>query len=442
MESLLEQLIADFHERKLPAFTRRHVRLPILPGKIDSVIGMRRSGKTWFLYQIITDILSKKTPKECVLYLNLEDERLLPMVAGDLHQITDVYYRRYPLLKDRTCFFFFDEIQNISGWEQFVRRLIDTENVHICVTGSSAKLLSREIATSLRGRSISTEIFPFSFIEALEHNGIDAGDGIRPGAKKRALLENKFQTFLVEGGFPEVQGIDTEYRIRILQEYLDVVILRDLVERYKISNTIPLRYMIRHLINSTACLFSINKFYNNLKSQGIKCSKNTLHEYLGHLSDTYLFFQVPVHTRSERKRMVNPRKIYAIDPGLVNACSRSFRPDWGHLLENFVFLKLRRENSVIEYYKTKTGHEIDFLITDHHGRESLIQVSAELKNPSTRKRELKALVEAMGECKLHTGTIITLDHEEKLKTDYGRIDIVPAWLWALSACWSETEIPS
>ena len=136
MESLLEQLIADFHERKLPVFTRRHVQLPILPGKVDSVIGMRRSGKTWFLYQIIADILSKKTPKECVLYLNLEDERLLPMVAGDLHQITDVYYRRYPFLKDRTCFFFFDEIQNISGWEQFVRRLIDTENVHICITGS------------------------------------------------------------------------------------------------------------------------------------------------------------------------------------------------------------------------------------------------------------------------------------------------------------------
>ena len=131
--------------------------------------------------------------------------------------------------------------------------------------------------------------------------------------------------------------------------------------------------------------------------------------------------------------MVNPRKIYAIDPGLVNACLRNFRPDWGHLLENFVFLKLRRENSVIEYYKTKAGHEVDFLITDHQGRKSLIQVSAELKDPATRKRELKALFEAMVERKLHTGTIITLDQEEKLKTDYGRIDIVPAWLWDLSS---------
>ena len=131
--------------------------------------------------------------------------------------------------------------------------------------------------------------------------------------------------------------------------------------------------------------------------------------------------------------MVNPRKIYAIDPWLVNACSRSFLPDWGHLLENFVFLRLRRENRVIEYYKTKAGNEVDFLLTDHQGRESLIQVSAELKDPATRKRELKALFEAMEECKLQTGTIITPDVEEKLKTNYGHIDIVPAWLWGLSA---------
>jgi predicted AAA+ superfamily ATPase len=160
METMLEELIADFHERSMPELTRRHVKLPWLPNKIDTVIGMRRSGKTWLLFQVISDLLSEKIPKESIVYLNLEDERLLPMTASDLRWIPDIYYRRYPQLRDRSCTFFFDEIQNIPGWEQFIRRLLDTENIHICLTGSSAKLLSREIATSLRGRSIATEIFP------------------------------------------------------------------------------------------------------------------------------------------------------------------------------------------------------------------------------------------------------------------------------------------
>jgi len=433
METIIEHLIADFQERDLPKFTRRHAKLPWLPNKIDTVIGMRRSGKTWFIFQAISDLLSKGIPKESILYLNLEDERLLPMTVTDLQKIPDVYYRRYPHLRDKECTFFFDEIQNISGWERFIRRLLDTENIHICLTGSSAKLLSREIATSLRRRSISTEIFPFSFQEMLEHTMVDIGDCTRPGSKKRALLENRLASYLLEGGFPEVQGIDAGYRIRILQDYLDVVILRDLVERHKISKTVPLRYMIRHLMNATAGLFSVNKFYNDLRSQGVACGKNTLHEYLDHLSDAYLFFQVHVHTRSERVRMVNPRKIYTIDTGLVEACSRRIQKGWGHLLENFVFTELRRSYGIIEYYKTKSGHEVDFLVTDRQGRRSLFQVTADLQNPGTRTRELKALNDAMQECGLREAAVITLNEEEQLEAESGRIYVLPAWLWALRA---------
>jgi len=431
MEALLEQLIADFHERDLPPLTRRHVSLPWLSGKIDTVIGMRRSGKTWFLFQTIKHLLENGMPKESILYLNFEDERLMPMNASDLHRVTDVYFRRYPHLRDMACAFFFDEIQNISGWEQYVRRLMDTENAHICLTGSSAKLLSREISTSLRGRSISTEIFPFSFKEFLVHLGIDYKEGMRPGTKKRALLENKLRAYLLEGGFPEVQGIDPDYRFRILQDYLDVVILRDLVERHRITNTIPLRYLIRHLLNNPAGLFSVNKFYNTLKSQGIPCGKNTLHEYLDHLADTFLFFQVHLHTRSERARMVNPRKIYSIDPGLVYACSRNVSPEWGHLLENFVFLELRRYHGTIEYYKTADNREVDFFVTDRMGQKTLIQVSAAMDEPTTRSREINALSEAMEECDLNEATVVTLNQEEHLDTGSGNIHILPAWMWAL-----------
>ncbi len=411
MEHLIEKLIADFHERTLPALTRRRLRLPMLPNKIDTLIGMRRTGKTCFLFQLAADLLSQGHPREAVLYLNLEDERLLPLQAADLQRIPDTFFRRYPGLHGKPCWFFFDEIQNIPGWERFVRRLLDAGFIRLCVTGSSSRLLSREIATSLRGRSLATEVLP--------------------GARKRALLANRFRTYLEEGGFPEVQGLEAEHRIRILQDYLDVVILRDVVERHQVAGTAALRYLIRHLVNAAGALFSVHKFYNDLKSQGIAVSKNTLHDYLQHLTDAFLFFPVPVHTGSERARMVNPRKVYAVDTGLVRACSRSLSPDRGRLLENLVFLELRRRQQTIEYYKTRSGREVDFLVTDSAGRQNLVQVAADLADAGTRSRELAALEEAMAECGLDRAVIVTLDQEETLTTARGRIAVTPAWQWLL-----------
>ncbi len=431
MQTILEQLIADFHERELPSLTLRQTDLPWLPGKIDAVIGMRRSGKTWFLYQHMKRLIDAGVSRECLLYLNFEDERLLPMTTSDLQQITMAFYRRNPHLKSRECVYFFDEIQNIQGWEQFLRRLLDTEKAHICLTGSSAKLLSTEIATSLRGRSLATEIFPFSFAESLEHAGIGQKDTKPPGAKRRALLENRFQAYLTTGGFPEVQEIEAHYRTGILQNYLDVVVLRDLIERHNISSVVPLRYMIRHLLNAPAGLFSVQKFYNDLRSQGIPCGKNTLHEFLDYLTDAYLFFQVYIHADSPRARMVNPRKIYAIDTGLVRACSRKTTPDWGHLLENFVFMELRRQKVGIEYYRTQKGREVDFYITTADGTEHLIQVAAELGDQKTIQRETTALNEAMAECGHSKATILTFATEDHLTTASGQIHVLPAWKWAL-----------
>lgn len=432
MQTIIDQLIADFHERELPDMTRRQARLPWLPGKVDSVIGVRRSGKTWFLYQVMRELLQEGLPVEALLYLNFEDERLMPMTASDLQQIPDTYYRRYPHLKDRQCVYFFDEIQNVVGWERFVRRLLDSENAHICLTGSSSRLLSSEIATSLRGRSLSTEIFPFSFAEFLEHAGIDSRLDRHPGSKRRAVLENRLSAYLDVGGFPEVQDLEHHHRIKVLQEYLDAVVLRDLVERHEISNVAALRYMIRHLLNSPAGLFSVQKFYNDLKSQGIPCGKNTLHQFFDYLADVYLFFPVYIHSNSERSRMVNPRKVYTVDTGMIRACSRSTTPDWGHLLENFVFMELRRRTGQIEYYHTESGREVDFYATYPSGKISLIQSAGSIQDKKTAQREISALSEAMEECGAAEASIVTFNTEERLETNSGLIHIVPAWKWALS----------
>ena len=365
------------------------------------------------------------------MYHTLDDERLLPKAPKDLGQVIDTYYRLFPYHRDQTCYFFFDEVQSISGWEVWLRRLVDTERVQIAVTGSSAKLLSREIATALRGRSLSTEIFPFSFREALFHEGIGDIPVSRPGSKKRALLENRFRRYLLNGGFPEVQSVADHHRIRILQEYVDVVILRDIVERYQVGNILPLRALIRHLLAAPATLFSVNKFYNDLKSQGVSCGKNTLHEYFEYLKDAYLIYPVLIHSRSERAKRVNLRKVYVIDTGLANAFLHQPQSDWGRLLENFVYMELRRQGLDIEYYRTENGLEVDFITTDLRAAQMLYQVSLDLRDNSTRERELRALTTAMQETGINYGTIISLGTEDRIETDAGVIDVIPAWLWSV-----------
>jgi hypothetical protein len=326
----------------------------------------------------------------------------------------------------------FDEVQTVPEWERFVRRLVDMENVHVCITGSSSKMLSTEIATSLRGRSIATEVFPFSFTECLRHHGIDAPRGRRPGRKQRAEIEQRFIEYLRWGGFPEIQGLDIPLRRRILQEYLDVALLRDVVERHGVSNVGALRRLMRQLLSNPAGLFSVHRLSNDFRSQGIAVSKTSLHEFVDHLHDAYLFFPVPIHTDSERVRQSNPRKIYPIDPGFVSAASATGGWGTGQLLETLVFVHLRRQGHELGYYKHHDGTEVDFVVRGPQG-PSLVQVSADITSADTRKRELRALEAAMEELGLDEATLVTLSADEQLELDAGRVRIVPFWLWALEA---------
>lgn len=431
MNNIIEQIIGDFRERALPRPTRRETSLPTLPGKIDTLIGMRRTGKSWRLFQAMNDLMAEGVPKESLLYINFDDERLYPLIATDLQAIPETFFRLNPENKSRRCHFFFDEIQNVPGWERFVRRLLDNEDAQITLTGSSARLLSREIATTLRGRSLATEIFPFSFRETLRHQGEDDTLATAVSSRRRALLANRLRHYLETGGFPEVQGVEAHYRIRILQEYVDVVILRDVVERHGIGNLAPLRYLIRHLLASPACAFSINRFHNDLKSQGIACGKNSLHDYLAHLEDAYLVQSISLDSRSSRQRQVNPRKVYPIDTGLAQAFRHGPGMDRGRLLETLVFLDLRRRGMDIAYFRSGDGYEVDFLARRSDGLPQAIQVSEIIADSATRQRELRALQAAMAERSLPRGILVTLDEEETLKVPEGKVQVVPAWRWLL-----------
>ena len=431
MRPLLEHLIGSFHERPLPALTKRDARLPALTGKIDVVIGMRRSGKSWRLYQAMQELLEAGLPKTRLLYLNFDDERLHPIEASDLRLIPEVYYRLYPEHKSERCHFFFDEIQNVPGWERFVRRLLDTENVQLTLTGSSATLLSREIAGALRGRGLAAELFPFSFAEMLRHEGRDPHLPSAVGDRLRAMLSNRLRDYLVSGGFPEVQGLEAPLRVRILQEYVDVVILRDVVERHNVGNLPPLRRLIRTLLSSPATPFSVNRFHNDLKSQGIASGKNTLHDHLAHLTDAYLVESVSIDSRSERQKQVNPRKIYPIDPGLAQDFRHAPGIDRGRLLETLVYLDLRRRDAKVTYLRTDDGYEVDFLARSDEAEVLPIQVTESLADPAVRERELRALRAALEERNLPRGVIVTLDEEDQVDAGTRRVDVIPAWRWLL-----------
>jgi len=431
IEPLLDRLLADFEDRELPTLTPRRVELPELPGKADVVVGMRRSGKTYLVYQKIRELLDSGVGRDRLLYLNFEDERLLPLDVADLHRIPEAHYRRHPESRGEKCWFFFDEIQNVPGWERFIRRLLDTEKLAITVTGSSARLLSREIATHLRGRSLATELLPFSFAEALAHAGVEVPETWPPPARQRSLLEHRFDRYLATGGFPEVQELEPELRTRVLQDYVDGVLFRDVVERHGVDNLPALRYLERSLLARPANKFSIHRYYNDLKSQGIRVGKNTLHEYLQHLEDAFLVFTVTIASRSERARQINPRKCYPIDPALAAATSFPASRDLGHLLETVIYLELRRRGYTVAYVHTGGGHEVDFLAQHTSGHRLLLQVAAEMGSEATRRRELRALEAAMEEEGLDRGIVVTLREEENLETGSGPVRVVPAWRWLL-----------
>ncbi len=277
LRTLLEILLEESEDtiRMSEGSVHRFIELPVVPDLIKVAIGMRRTGKTYFLLQTIRNLLKEGIEKEQILYINLEDDRLLPMDEKQFGKLVDAFYSLYPVNHTRRCYLFFDEIQNVEGWPLVIRRLLDRKQTQIYLTGSSAKLLSKEIATSLRGRSITTEVWPYSFQEYLSANRLESPK--KPiGRKTIDTYLKHLEEYLYHGGFPAVQHIHQNERRTVLQSYVDTVVLRDVIDRYRITNTPLIKYLIRALLKNCASPFSVNKFHKDITSQGIASSKDTL----------------------------------------------------------------------------------------------------------------------------------------------------------------------
>lgn len=431
-EQILKEKILSAVESPVTGLTRRDVTLPVMPNKAFAVIGIRRAGKTSFLHQCRGDLIAQGRNPRHLVYFNFEDERLGGLLATDLHRVVDKHARLFPTMAGEKVVFFFDEIQLVVGWEQFCRRLLDTGTCAIFVSGSSAKLLSREIATSMRGRAWEVLIQPFGFAEFLRHRGLTLPED--PGSlvsRDRAFMDNQFAAYLEMGGFPEAQGLGVAVRRKLLQGYVDVVLLRDVIERHSVGNATVLRWLVRRLLGNPAGYFSITKFAADLKSQGIPAGREILYQFLEHLEDTFLVTTLPLATDSEKRRQVNPRKIYPVDTGLIPVFDRSLKSNAGHALEVAVFQELQRRGGSIGYWKTTSGYEVDFAVTADSGEGEFIQVCASLDDAETRVREVRALQEACIEYPGARALILTLEARLPYPEVPPEIVVMPAWEWIL-----------
>jgi uncharacterized protein len=426
-------LVAEALALQLPQVTPRNIALSELPGKADVLIGMRRSGKTSALFEWGGTLPSQRAGKQSgstFVYLNFEDERWGPFEATQLFELTDAIDRRISA-ESRVCLGL-DEIQIVPDWEKFVRRLIDGRRHQIVLTGSSSKLLSTEIATSLRGRSIAHEIYPFSFAESLRHRDVSIPTRWPLATADRLRLEKAFDVYFAEGGFAEVQGLQPPLRSAILRGYIDVVVLRDVIDRYRISNAVALQAFAQRCFRATGSKFSVGKTFRDLKAAGHAVSQQTLHQFLKYFEDCYLFFPIPINSPSLHVQQVNPAKIYTIDHGLARMMAYHRDGNHGHLLENLVFIELRRRGLHLSYHVTKEGYEVDFVARDPTGEvHGLVQVCAFLGEANTAAREWRALESAITETRAKQATIVTLHERGERKIGTCIVRVIPAYEWLL-----------
>lgn len=430
MIETIKSIILDFQEARLETGVPRHLHIDSVQGKASICIGVRRSGKSTYMFQIVQRLLDGGVARQNILYLNFFDDRLHNLRGDKLALIAEAYYSIFPEKKNtEKVYCFFDEIQTVPCWEPFVDRLLRTEQCEIYLTGSSSRMLSKEVATQMRGRALSWEMFPFSFREFLDYKGIEVTKTF--STKQRLLVQKTFETYWETGGFPEVAGLGRSLRLKTHQEYFHAILFRDLVERHDVSHPKAVTDLAHRLIDNTASLYSINSLTGYLQSLGHKAPKSAVSDYLTWFEDAYFLFTVRIFDASLARSNTNPKKIYCIDHAFVTSVSSGILANTGHLLENLVFMALRRLHEKIYYYKTKNGREVDFAVPMRSGPVMLIQVCESLADMQTRKRETAALKEAMMELDVKTGIIVTRYEEERIDAGEKAIHVVPAWRFLL-----------
>lgn len=410
---------------------KRENRLPINVKKIVTIPGVRRCGKTSRMEAVVNELIASGIPKERFLWISFDDERLIQMTSIELDQIIEAYREMYPDIAMSSVYMFFDEIQLIEGWEFFVMRLYKHYSKNIYISGSNASMLGSELKSALRGWPLEEETFPLSFAEYCSFNEIRTDSWLEADMAK---LRNAFFSYNNEGGFPEVvMTTNPLHKAKTLQTYFDTMLLKDLVEHYGLTNIEVLRYFLKRIMANLTKPTSIRAIHGDIKSRGLKVSKDNLYDWASHACSIFMFIRVPSYSKSLQKAESSQPKYYCIDNGLRDAVLLPQSGDDGKKLENTVFLYLYRHRSPVDriFYYQGRG-ECDFVV--QHGMDiiQLIQVTWDMGNEDTRRREINGIIEAAEATNCRNLLIITADTTEEIRLNENlTIHVIPAWRWLL-----------
>jgi predicted AAA+ superfamily ATPase len=421
MKQLLEEIIKEWWNWQLPVVKPRQIDVVKFfdkrVKKAISIVGFRRVGKTFLLFDF-----AKKIGQENCVYINFEDERIPPKTEI-LTQLIEVIKE---IRGERELILLMDEIQNIPNWSKWVRRINDTQNYFLVISGSSSKLSSVEIPTELRGRTITLEVSPLSFKEFV--NFKEKNFSILPKVEKLCLLRK----YLIFGGLPEIVLSDETRKHLLLDEYYQTFLLRDIFERYQPRQKAAIKDMIRILLNCS--YLTIGKLSNNLRSLNYKIGKSTVANYLSYLQDSFFIRLLEIHTPSVKSRLQHPKKIYFIDNFFLSRFSTTYSQNLGKLMENLVAQALFKKTSVkpteeIYYWKDYYQREVDFVLMEDFKVKELIQVTYASSIQEISEREIKSLIKAGSELRCPKLTIITWDYRGEIRTKEDKIKCIPLWLW-------------
>ena len=425
--SLLAVVAEWLEEGVIPQLIPRQAR-DIDPkglNRILAIVGPRRGGKTYFMYQLIESMLSSGgCKKQDILFIDFEDYRLSGFSGDD---VDDLFAAFHQLAGQYPSFLFFDEIQHLPDWNRVLRTLHNRRRFKIIISGSNSKLLDREIATELRGRYENLLMLPFSFREYLRYRNISFSP-VSLLTAVRGTIAAAFDEYVRHGGFPEViMALDSAERRRLLQNYFRTVFYKDILERHNIKARYILDALMSDVLETYSDIFSISRFEKQLKSSDLPCSKRTISNYLHYFKETFFIIASDKFSFSPRRRIMNPKKVYLMDSGFAGL-GRPFSENRGKILENVVAVELFRREAEIYYFKGR--HECDFIIKLGERPAQAIQVCWELTSRN-EKRELSGIVEACESLELSSGVILTYSEEGERIANDRRISVYPVWKWIL-----------
>jgi len=422
LRELIKEIVLDYRERIPTSIVRREYEVAELLkdhafNRIISIVGVRRVGKTYLLFQTLRDL-----GEENAIYINFEDER----IPRDSKFLTELIPTLIEMLGDRRPFYLLlDEIHSMPKWSLWLRRIHDFGDAKIVITGSSSKLLSKEIATELRGRSHDILLLPLSFKEFLRFKGLEIKK--RLSSVKRAILMRYLSEYLEYGGLPEVVLASPDRKIFILQDYFRTIVYRDIVERHKVRDLKSVLDILKILLNST--IVSYSRVYNILKSKGVRIGKEKVIDYINYAEESLFLYLVPIYVPKLSSQIVYPKKVYFADNGFIRSISTRYGKEKWRLLENLVFLELLRRIKdrplANIYYWKSNEYEVDFVVEELDKIKCAVQVAWSLDDYDVRKREVRSLERFMRKFGVANGVIITYDEEEMIRERGVEIKVVP-----------------